>query len=60
MSTENIGQMTLPDGSLVYGVGVYHESGHWLTTVVFRNKIKAWLFHALLNTSLTHMGSRYV
>lgn len=56
-----IGRMTLPDGTMAYGVGVYRESeGRWITTVVFRNKFKAWLFHVLLNSSQTHVGSRYV
>jgi len=61
MNTKTLGQTTLASGRTVYTVGVYLEAeGHWLTTVVFKNKLLAWMFHVLLNASLTHMGSRYV
>lgn len=53
-----IGRRKLASGRYVYVVGVYHD-GHWLTTVVFKNKLLALLFHIVLNASDTHEGSRY-
>ncbi len=39
-------------------IGVYHDH-HWITTIAFRWRWQATLFHKLLNASLTeHMGTR--
>lgn len=39
-------------------VGVYGREGHRATTVSFKRKWQAHLFHLLLNASMSHMGTR--
>lgn len=39
-------------------VGIYSESGHWLSTAQFQYKWQAYLFHLLLNASNSHNGTR--
>lgn len=38
-------------------VGLYHF-GRWTTSVEFKHKGQAYLFHLLLNASKSHMGKR--
>lgn len=55
-----IGKHVRLDGKTYYNVAVYEEnSGHWETTVTFRSKLLATLFHIILNRSANHVGSRY-
>lgn len=39
-------------------VGIYSDSGQWLSTAEFSHKWQAYLFHLLLNVSQTHNGTR--
>lgn len=39
-------------------VGVYGQEGHRTTTVSFKHKWQARLFHILLNRSTSHNGTR--
>lgn len=41
-----------------FAVAVYLD-GHFMHEVSFRCKWQAWLFHALLNRSAHHNGSRH-
>lgn len=43
----------------IYSVGVYYSSsGHRSDTVTFKYWWQAYLFHWLLNSSKSHMGTR--
>lgn len=39
-------------------VGIYGHEGHRATTVSFKWWWQAYLFHLLLNKSISHMGTR--
>lgn len=56
------GSRTVPPGSRTWdagpSIGVYSEAGHWIGTVSFKHRWQATLFHALVNRSTTHNGTR--
>jgi hypothetical protein len=39
-------------------VGVYHEDGHWITSVSFKHVWQAKVFHWLVNASCFHNATR--
>lgn len=42
----------------IYFVGVYQLDGHRVNTISFKHRWQAYLFHIILNASISHNGTR--